>query len=49
MASSFRSVVSFVALLEMLSNFLASASFRPYSPVAGVLVSARGNSVRARI
>jgi hypothetical protein len=29
----------------MLSNFLVSASFRPYSPVAGVLVSARGNSV----
>ena len=45
MASSFRSAVSFVALLEMLSNFLVSASFRPYSPVAGVLVSARGNSV----
>jgi hypothetical protein len=32
MASSFRSVASLVALLEMLSNFLVSASFRLYAP-----------------
>ena len=45
MASSFRSAVSFVALLEILSNFLFSGPSRPYSPVAGVPVSARENSV----